>query len=200
LWAPEPLADVVAYIDDSRGDQGDVIDGLRIITFDTWRNSLGHMPVFVAVGNPSMRRTLVERVSAAGGGFASFYGSIPPMARGVVVGEGTCIAEYVSIGASTVIGSHVQILPLVSIDGECSVGDFTTICPSSTIYGRVIVEEGVFVGVGARIVNESDDPLTVGAGAMICAGAIVTRSVPAGQKLAGNPAQELRLLAAARRT
>jgi acetyltransferase-like isoleucine patch superfamily enzyme len=35
---------------------------------------------------------------------------------------------------------------------------------------------------------------------MISAGAIVTRSVGAGQKLAGNPAQGLRSLATGRRT
>jgi len=62
---------------------------------------------------------------------------------------------YVSVGASTVIGRHVQIMPLASIDGECAIGDFTTICQSATIYGRVVVEEGVFVGVGARNVNAS---------------------------------------------
>ena len=52
----------------------------------------------------------------------------------------------------------------------------------------------------ARIVNDSDGILTFGAGALISAGAVVTHSVGGGQKLAGNPAQELRSLAAGRRT
>jgi UDP-3-O-[3-hydroxymyristoyl] glucosamine N-acyltransferase len=50
-----------------------------------------------------------------------------------------------------VIGRHVQIMPLASIDAECVIGDYATICPSSTIWRRVIVEDGVFVGVGARV-------------------------------------------------
>jgi sugar O-acyltransferase (sialic acid O-acetyltransferase NeuD family) len=199
-WEPQPLATVVAYIDDFRGDDGEAIDGVPIVSFGTWRASLRDIPIFVIIGSPSARRTLVERVSGADGRFASFYRVASPIARDVVVGEGTMILPYATIGASTVLGRHVHVMPLVSIDAECTIGDFTTLCPSSTVYGRVVVEDGVFIGVGARIVNESDEPLTVGAGAMISAGAIVTRSVGAGQKLAGNPAQELRSLATGRRT
>ncbi len=70
-------------------------------------------------------------------------------------------------------------------------------CPESA--ADIVVEEGVFIGVGARIANESADVLTIGAGATIGAGPVVTRSVAPGLKLAGNPAQELRSLAATRR-
>jgi acetyltransferase-like isoleucine patch superfamily enzyme len=163
-WDPQPLARVVAYIDDFRGDGGEAIDGVPIVSFATWRASLRDIPIFVIIGSPSARRTLVERVSGAGGRFASFYRIASPIARDVVVGEGTMILPYASIGASTVLGRHVHVMPLVSIDAECTIGDFTTLCPSSTVYGRVVVEDGVFIGVGARIVNDSDGILTVGAG------------------------------------
>ncbi len=198
-WEPQPPAAVVAYIDDFRGDAGVAIDDVPIVSFPTWRASLRDIPIFVIIGSPSARRTLVERVSGAGGRFASFYRIESPIARDVVVGEGTMILPYASIGASTVLGRHVHVMPLVSIDANCRIGDFTTLCPSSTVYGRVVVEDGVFIGVGARIVNESDDILTVGAGAVISAGAVVTHSVGAGLRLAGNPAQELRSLAVGRR-
>jgi sugar O-acyltransferase (sialic acid O-acetyltransferase NeuD family) len=163
------------------------------------RGPLGDVPIFVTVGSPAARRTLVERVRAAGGRFAPAYHIPGPAARNVMVGEGTAIMAYVSIGASAVIGRHVQIMPLSSIDGECTIGDFTTVAQMAAISGRVVVAEGVFVGVGARIVNELDEPLTIGTGATIGAGAVVTRSVPPGRTFGGNPAQELRSLAAARR-
>jgi sugar O-acyltransferase (sialic acid O-acetyltransferase NeuD family) len=199
LWEPDPLATVVAYIDDFRGDRDEAIDGSPIISFETWRRSLGNVPVLVTVGSPQARRMLAKRVSVAGGRFASLFRIANPIARNVIAGEGTAIMAYVSIGASTVIGRHVQILPLATIDGGCMIGDYAMICPTAAICGRVIVEEGVFIGVGARIVNESDHPLTIGAEATIGAGSVVTCSVRPGQKLAGNPAQELRSLAATRR-
>lgn len=197
-WQPQPLATAVAYIDDFRGDGGESIDGVPIVSFATWRASLRDIPIFVIIGSPSARRALVERVSEAGGRFASLYRIAGPIARDVVVGEGTMILPYASIGAAAVLGRHVHVMPLVSIDAQCRIGDFTTLCPSSTVYGRVVVEDGAFIGVGARIVNDSDGLLTIGAGAMISAGAVVTHSVGAGRKVAGNPAQELRSLAAER--
>ena len=141
-WQPQPLAMAVAYIDDFRGDGGEAIDGVPIVSFATWQTSLRDIPIFVIIGSPSARRTLVERVSEAGGSLRLALPHRRPIARDVVVGEGTMILPYASIGASTVLGRHVHVMPLVSIDAECRIGDFTTLCPSSTVYGRVVVEDG----------------------------------------------------------
>ena len=91
LWAPDPLAAVVAYIDyidDFRGDRGAAIDSAPIISFQTWRGSLGDVPVLVTVGNPLARKMLAERVHAAGGRFAPPCGITSPAARDVIMGEG----------------------------------------------------------------------------------------------------------------
>ena len=194
-WVPEPLARVIAYIDDDRGDDGSSIAGAPIISFETWKSTYRDIPMFVTIGNPASRRKLVERVTAAGGRFASFYRIGGPISRDIVVGEGTMILAYASIGAGTVLGRHVHVMPLAAIDAQCTIGDFSTLAPMTAVFGRVFIEPGVFVGVGARIVNESNDVMTIGAGATIAAGAVVLRSVEPGETLAGNPATDLRSLA-----
>lgn len=199
-WVPEPLATVVAYIDDVRGDNGSSIGTAPVISFDTWATRHRDTPIFVTIGDPIGRRKLVERISAAGGRFSSFYRNAGPVARDVIVGTDTMILAYSSVGAGTVIGDHVHVMPLCSIDAGCTIGDFTTLCPMAAISGRVVIEEGVFVGVGARIANESDDVMTIGAGATIAAGAVVMRSVEPGETLAGNPATDYRSLAKRRAT
>jgi sugar O-acyltransferase (sialic acid O-acetyltransferase NeuD family) len=193
-----PLCTVVAYVDDVRGGRGESIDGKSILSFDQWREAATGMPIFVAVGDPRARQTIVKRIVAAGGRFASLYRVGSPIANDVAFGEGTIVFPLVTIGPGAVIGKHVQIMPLVSIDAECRIGDFATICPSSTIYGRVVLEAGAFIGVGARIVNETEDPLVVGAWTTVGAGAVVEGSIAAGRTVAGNPARDLRGLAAAR--
>jgi acetyltransferase-like isoleucine patch superfamily enzyme len=83
---------------------------------------------------------------------------------------------------------------------DVSIGDYVTICAGANIAGHVVIEDDVFVGAGAVIVNGSAErKLRVGAGAKIAAGAVVTKSVPPGAVLAGNPARRLRDIAAERR-
>ena len=194
-WVPEPLATVVAYIDDVRGDDGSTLGGAPVISFDTWATRYHDTPIFVTIGNPAARRKLVERISAAGGRFSSFYRTGGPVARDIVVGIDSMILAYSSVGAGTVIGNHVHVMPLCSIDADCTIGDFTTLCPMAVVSGRVTIGEDVFIGVGARIVNESDELMTIGAGATIAGGAVVMRSVQPGETLAGDPATDFRSLA-----
>ncbi len=197
-WEPAPLCKAVAYIDDFRGDDGSRIGDAPVISFATWEATLRDVPVFVTIADPSARRRLVERVRAAGGRFTTFY-SASFAARRIHVGDDCIVVSHSFVGPDTVVGSHVHIMLLAHVDAGCVIGDFVTICPSSTIWGPWLIEDGVFIGVGARIVNESEQRLSIGAGAVIAAGAVVTRSVRPGEKLIGNPATDFRSLAAARR-
>jgi len=194
-WVPEPLATVVAYIDDVRGDDGGALGDAPVISFDTWLASYRQTPIFVTIGSPSGRRKLVERIQVASGSFSSFHGFAKPIARDVVVGTGTMILAYASVGPGSVLGNHVHVMPLCAIDPGCTIGDFSTLAAMVAISGRVAIGEGVFIGVGARIINESDELLTIGAGATIAGGAVVLRSVHPGETLAGNPAMDYRNLA-----
>jgi serine O-acetyltransferase len=75
------------------------------------------------------------------------------------------------------IGRHVMISPCVTIGGR------------SGISGVPIIEDEVFIGVGARILGD----VTIGRGATIGANAVVLQSVPAGAVVAGVPARVIRV-------
>lgn len=54
--------------------------------------------------------------------------------------------------------------------------------------GDVVIEEDVFIGVGSIICNS----VTIGKGAIIGAGSIVTKNIPPYQVWAGNPARYIK--------
>lgn len=58
------------------------------------------------------------------------------------------------------------------------------------IDGYIVIEDGVWIGAGAIVLPR----VSVGKGSVVGAGSVVTRDVPAGVLVAGNPARVIRQL------
>lgn len=188
--------EVLAYIDDFRGGQGFSVEGTPIITLENWRKQFPNVPCAIAIGDPGVRRSIASKVKNAGGVFCSLYeigGWVSPT---ITVGEGSLICPSPTyVGPRTKIGDHVMIMPFGTVGHDCVIGNYVTICPSANVSGHVIIEDGAFIGVGATIANGSaHKPLRIGGDAIICAGAVVLKSIRAGATVAGNPAEDLRSL------
>ena len=125
---------------------------------------------------------------------------------GCEIGEGTKIGSYVeiqkgaSIGRNCKISSHTFICEGVTIGDEVFVGHGVTFINDKypkavSDAGRLqtdadwtvvptVVERGASIGSGATILCG----VTIGERAVVGAGAVVTKSVPAETTVAGNPA------------
>jgi acetyltransferase-like isoleucine patch superfamily enzyme len=55
-------------------------------------------------------------------------------------------------------------------------------------YGDVVIEDDVFIGIGSTICNS----VTIGKGAIVGAGSVVTKDIPPYQIWAGNPARYIK--------
>ena len=60
--------------------------------------------------------------------------------------------------------------------------------PSVNISGEVKIEEGVYVGTGAKIINQ----LEIGKNTIVGAGAVVAKSLPADCTAVGVPAKPIK--------
>lgn len=100
------------------------------------------------------------------------------------VGEGI-ILEHYALG--------IVIHPQIKIGNRCRIFHHVTIAAESAIGSEhfVILEDDVMIGANSVIVARSNSTLTIGRGATIGAGSVLTKSVPAGEVWAGNPARKL---------
>lgn len=137
-----------------------------------------------ALGNPADRRKYAAPLIAKSAEFITVYPdlSCPPT---VSIGRGGVIERKVHIGTDSVIGEFVDILAMTIIGHDVRVGSY------------VQIGSGVFIGGGARIGNDVVihphacilPGVTVADRAVIGAGSVVTRGVPEGATVFGNPAK-----------
>lgn len=136
----------------------------------------------------------------------------------VRIGAGSRVGTFTLIHAGAVIGSGVTIGSHCNICA-CRIGDRVSIQTGVHITRGVVIEDDVFIGPGVVTLNDklhgggADSfprirhnarvgggtvilpGVTIGAHVLIGAGSIVTRDIPDGQTVLGNPAH-VRLRAA----
>ncbi|HEV2437688.1 MAG TPA: acyltransferase [Verrucomicrobiae bacterium] len=136
--------------------------------------------------------------------FVNLYGC--EIGDDVKIGTFVEIQKGVKIGNRCKISSHTFICEGVTLEDEVFVGHNVTFTndryPRATNGDghlqteadweciRTLVKRGTSIGSGATLLCG----ITIGENAMIGAGSVVTKDVPAGATVAGNPARIIRLI------
>ena len=136
------------------------------------------------------------------------------------IGEGTRVWQFAVILKGAQIGSESNICAQTFIEGDVVIGDRVTLKVGVQIWDGTRIEDDVFIGPNVTFTNDpyprsKEYPkrflgvtikrnasvggnatllpgITIGEYAMVGAGAVVTRDVPAYAVVVGNPAKILR--------
>lgn len=108
----------------------------------------------------------------------------------VIIGLGSILSPFVTITSNITIGSSFHANLYSYVGHDCVIGDFVTFAPGVKCNGNVVIENHAYVGTGAIIKpGRTGKPLTIGKAAVIGMGSVVTKDVPPGVTVVGNPAE-----------
>jgi len=148
--------------------------------------------VIIAIADSRIRSMLADRSRAHGISAFDVAASNVFIGDDVSLGEGYILQPFVTLTSDIKIGRffHANIYSYVAHD--CIIGDFVTFAPGVMCNGNVHIADRAYIGTGAVIKQGTPDkPLIIGAGAVVGMGAVVTRDVPPGVTVVGNPARIL---------
>jgi acetyltransferase-like isoleucine patch superfamily enzyme len=142
--------------------------------------------------------------------------------QSTTIGRGTSVWQFCVILPGARIGVDCNICSHVFIENDVIIGDRVTIKCGVQLWDGLTIEDDAFVGPNVTFTNDRFPPsdnfslkiertrisrgaslganatilpgVVVGAGAMIGAGSVVTKDIPAGELWLGNPARFIRKL------
>jgi sugar O-acyltransferase (sialic acid O-acetyltransferase NeuD family) len=146
----------------------------------------------IAIADPALRARLDARCRAAGVRMVGTRAANVVIMDAVEIGEDAVLSPFVALTSNIRIGRGFHANLHASVEHDCVIGDFVTLAPGARCNGNTIVGDHAWIGAGAVIRQGTPDrPLRIGRGAIVGMGAVVTRDVPAGATVAGNPARPL---------
>jgi len=148
--------------------------------------------ISIAIADSGIRKILTDRCVSDGVTVLDVTANNAVLMDAVDIGEGFIISPFVTITSNIKIGKgfHANIYSYVAHD--CVIGDYVTFAPSVKCNGNVVIEDHAYIGTGAIIrQGRSGKPLVIGKGAVVGMGAVVTKDVPPGVTVVGNPAKPL---------
>ncbi|TCB70941.1 acetyltransferase [Acinetobacter sp. ANC 4216] len=146
--------------------------------------------VLIAIANSQVREKIANRLEADGIQLWSVMADNVVLMDDVQIAAGAALSPFVTITSNIKIGKCFHANLYSYVEHDCVIGDFVTFAPGVKCNGNIHIQDHAYIGAGAMIKQGSpDQPLVIGRGAIVGMGAVVTKSVPAGVTVVGNPAR-----------
>ena len=190
--ARENDASEIVFIDDALESVADV-NGHRAMNYLAFLNeTASEKYVQIAIANSHVREKIAQRLEMDGIQLWSIIADHVVLMDQIELAEGSALSPFVTIGSNVKIGKCFHANLYSYVEHDCIIGDYVTFAPGVKCNGNIHIENHVYIGTGAVIKQGTPDkPLVIGKGAVVGMGAVVTKSVPPGVTVVGNPARIL---------
>jgi sugar O-acyltransferase (sialic acid O-acetyltransferase NeuD family) len=180
----------IVFIDDALTEMA-LVNGHRAMNYQAFLNeSASKKYAQIAIANSRVREKIAHRLELDGIQLWSISADNVVLMDEVQIAEGCALSPFVSITSNIKIGKCFHANLYSYVEHDCVIGDFVTFAPGVKCNGNIHIHDHAYIGSGAMIKQGTpDQPLIIGAGAIVGMGAVITKSVPAGATVVGNPAR-----------
>ena len=150
-------------------------------------NSTEGLAAVISPDIPKARKRIYSLYASKNLSFPPIVSPQANVSRWATIREGAVIQAGANISAGTNIGRFSKINCFGNLMHDSSTGDFTTVAPNAVILGGVQISDEAYIGANCTILPT----LSIGKGAIVGAGAVVTKNVGSNTIVAGVPAKTM---------
>ena len=184
-----PMYEIIGFFDDGI-EKGTLINGLPVLGEISSINNIEYnLNLALGIGVPAIKEKTIRSIINNRVVYPILIHPTTIISNDdVSIGKGTIIC------AGNIITCNINLKDFITLNLSCTVGhdtiieDFSSFMPAVNISGEVLIEKNVYVGTGAKIINQ----LSIGESTVIGAGAVVSKSIPANCTAVGIPAKPIK--------
>ena len=171
---------------------GTKINGVPVLGgFDVLNSIKEPFNLVFAIANPELKKKLSNKITNPNINFPILVhpGVELHDFQNIALGKGVVICAGNIFTCDSQIGNHVLLNLNCTIGHDCTISDYCSIMPGVNISGKVKLEDGVYIGTGAKLINY----VSIGEFTTIGAGATVINNIQSQAVAVGTPARIIKL-------
>jgi sugar O-acyltransferase (sialic acid O-acetyltransferase NeuD family) len=146
------------------------------------------MDCFVCTfGKPKMKLAATDLIAGRGGQFVNLIHPTAAVGPGCKLGRGIILCRNAVVTTNVSLGDHVHFNLGAACGHDAVIGEGCTLSAHCVVTGHAVLDRGVFFGTSASVTEH----VHVGELAVLGAGSVAFRDVPAGQTWLGVPGKSL---------
>lgn len=140
--------------------------------------------VVVAIGNNEIRQQKIELLQINSFNLITLIHPTAVISPFAAIAQGTVVFAGAVINAFAKVGVGCIINTAAVVEHDCTIDNFTHICPNVALAGGVSVGTKSWVGIGSQV----KQLITIGDNCLIGAGSTVVKNIPDNVTAFGSPA------------
>jgi sugar O-acyltransferase (sialic acid O-acetyltransferase NeuD family) len=178
---------LLGYLDRNPGAREARPLGYPMLGSDTDAQRFKHAYFVLGVGDPRLRRRIVETVGLQDVKWATLISPTARVHPSNLLGTGVVVGRYTDMTVDCRIGHFVLLNIHVVIGHAVHVDEYSVVDPNVTINGEARIGRECLIGANAFVRD-----VAIGDGATVGAGSVVVKNVEPDCVVAGVPAQVIR--------